>query len=150
MQPITAATGQQLAEIMMALVDVPYIWGGKDPSIGLDCSGAVAYCMEQCGLVPSDFAHENNAENIQDYCIPINKADVRPGDLAFYGTQMRTVHVMMFVGPELVMGAQGGGPHCKTRQEAEALGACVKTKPEFYRADLVDFRRVPQPSESDV
>ena len=141
---VDEATGILLATEMANLYGIPYIWGGKDPATGLDCSGAVALCFERLGLVPKGWGHTHNADAIRDYCVPICKAEARPGDVLCFGSPLRINHVMMCVGEGVCMGAQGGGPKCLTREIAERIGACVKRQPDYYRHDLVEYVRPPR------
>ena len=144
------SVGIELVKLMRSLMNVPYIYDGKNPHSptgdlppGLDCSGSVAWCMEKLSLVPKGWRYENNAENIRDYCISIAKAEAVPGDLVFYGSPTAIDHVVMYIGDNNVIGAIGGCRKCVTIEYAERTGACVKIMDVYYRKDLVEFRRIP-------
>jgi cell wall-associated NlpC family hydrolase len=134
-----------LVSLMHSLLSVPYLWGGKNKATGLDCSGAVSWCLEQAGIVPGGWAKTHNAENIRDWCQRIPPAEVGPGDLVFYGHDGEVHHVMMVVdfAHGDCLGAAGGGPRVTSVQIALDEGACVKKKRVDYRADIVGYGRVP-------
>lgn len=74
---------------------VPYVWGGKSPNTGFDCSGFVYYVFNTCGYPLSrDMVTQYNTG------INISKNDLQPGDLVFFqGTYKTGVsHVGIYVG----------------------------------------------------
>ncbi len=77
----------------VALVGVPYRYGGSGPG-GFDCSGLVSYIHHEVGIdVPRTAAEQYRA------AIPVNKADLEPGDLLFFRTRGRGVsHVAIYAG----------------------------------------------------
>lgn len=55
---------------------VPYVWGGSEPYVGLDCSGLVQYCYSCAGIsLPRWSQNQRNA----GYRIPLSSAE--PGDI---------------------------------------------------------------------
>lgn len=137
---------RRLVDTMRSLVGVPYIWGSKDPRVGLDCSGAVSVCLERVGIVPGGWRLTHTAEGIRDWAIPVPLVEAEPGDLVFYGSPMRISHVMMLLDEITVIGSAGGGPRCTMPEIAESIGAGVQLKPLGYRRDLVELRRAPLPA----
>ncbi len=133
-----------LIDKMHALLGTPYIWGGKSPTPGLDCSGAVSYALMSTGAVPPSFGASHNADDLYRMAKPVAPADVKAGDLAFYGTPGHVSHVMMALGDGRTIGASGGGPTTTSVAIAEQQGAAVKVQPASYRTkDLVGFGRLP-------
>ncbi|TFV83327.1 transglycosylase SLT domain-containing protein [Blastococcus sp. CT_GayMR16] len=61
-------------------IGVPYLWGGTDPSKGLDCSGFTQQVFENLGIdLPRTSSQQATAGR------PVaSVADARPGDLVFF------------------------------------------------------------------
>lgn len=131
------------------IVGVPYLWGHKDPTKGLDCSGLVTCAGEAVGIWPVGYSVGHNAASLS-YLNGQSMAqgDLLPGDMCFYGPDAKSVdHVMIFVGDGRVVGASGGGTNCTTVEFARSIGACVHYKNSInYRSDLVGFGRLPVPT----
>jgi cell wall-associated NlpC family hydrolase len=86
--------GSEVVVHALALVDVPYRYGGRTPA-GFDCSGFVGYVFsESLGL-----ALPRRAEDISRIGRTREKADLTPGDLVFFNTLgHRFSHVGIYVG----------------------------------------------------
>ena len=79
---------------------VPYVWGGASPA-GFDCSGLVMYVFAQLGI-----SLPHNAAMQFTCCTPVSRADLRPGDLVFYGSSAATIyHVGIYVGNDTMLDA---------------------------------------------
>lgn len=83
-----------------------YVWGGKNPRTGFDCSGIVSYVYNQVlGANMYTYASLMFSEN----CWEVSAADARPGDLVFwrgtYGSLSRISHVAIYCGNDIVYGA---------------------------------------------
>jgi len=119
---------------------VPYLWGGKDPARGLDCSGLVTAGLHALG--GPDWRQTHSSARLFDELEVTEKP--APGDLAFYGPPHRITHVMVVVGDGRVMGAAGGGSGTTSLEIARRQGARVKFKTKHnYRPDFRGFRRLP-------
>lgn len=72
---------------------VPYRYGGSDPS-GFDCSGFVQYVFARLGLrLPREVRDQFDAS------APVDRDDIRPGDLVFFETVSRgPSHVGIAIG----------------------------------------------------
>lgn len=85
-------------EIVMysfGLLDVGYKFGGSNPDAGLDCSGMVAYVVQQ--VAGAKLPH--NAAKIADITRPIERTQLRPGDLVFFNTLKRPYsHMGIYIG----------------------------------------------------
>ena len=81
----------------MNFVGVPYQRGGNTFDTGFDCSGFTRHIFElSLGLVlPRRVDDQASAKGL----VPIDKAELRPGDLVFFNTLKRTFsHVGIYIG----------------------------------------------------
>jgi hypothetical protein len=79
----------------MALVGVPYRWGGNTPDAGFDCSGLVRYVVDRAASVnlPRTTAEMSGRGE------SVDPGEVAPGDLIFFNTTGRPhSHVGIYVG----------------------------------------------------
>lgn len=58
----------------------PYVWGGTNPATSFDCSGFVCWVLNHSGWDVGRLS----AQGLCDYCTPVSKSNVRPGDLIFF------------------------------------------------------------------
>lgn len=78
--PTGGAVGAGDAAVAAALtqLDVPYVWGGTTPGVGLDCSGLVQWAYAQAGVtLPRTTAGQINSG------VAVSIDELRPGDLVF-------------------------------------------------------------------
>jgi len=139
---------EHLVNLALKLVGCPYIWGGQNPWVGLDCSGFIIWIYQVFGLLPSgDWTAATLYQGLNQTGVG-TVHDLVPGDLVYYGADIaHLTHVMLYAGADLVVGASGGGHLTTTREEAARKGAMVKVKPWNYRADARVFGRVKFPGE---
>jgi cell wall-associated NlpC family hydrolase len=86
-------------------IGAPYRYGGAGPD-AFDCSGLVAYAYRQVGIaVPRTAAQQFAAAT------PVERRDLRPGDLVFFRLSGREVsHVGIYAGDDrFVHAPQRGG-----------------------------------------
>lgn len=77
------------------LVGTPYRMGGRSPDTGLDCSGLVRHVYKHTHAI--ELPH--NAREISLRGVPVERAELRPGDLVFFNTLGRPFsHVGIYKG----------------------------------------------------
>ena len=102
----------------LAQVGWPYIWGGDSRSEGgFDCSGLVDYAYAHAGM---PLPGRPTAAVLFSMSMPVGRAHLAPGDLAFLYTRRRApYHVALYVGDGLVVVA----PHTGADVQIEPLTA---------------------------
>lgn len=79
-----------------SLMGIPYMWGGTSPK-GVDCSGFVRTVLYLHDIIiPRNASQQaQKGEHIE---IDPDFANVQPGDLLFFGSGERVVHVGIYIG----------------------------------------------------
>jgi len=86
----------ELALRALALVNVPYRYGGRTPA-GFDCSGFVGYVFSQT----AGLALPRRSEEIMRFGEPLAAAQLSAGDLVFFNTLGRPYsHVGIYLGDD--------------------------------------------------
>lgn len=78
---------------------MPYVWGGKNPRSGFDCSGFVCWVLNHCGNGWN--VGTKRAKELCRMCIYVSPEEARPGDLIFFEKTYDTdgaSHVGIYVG----------------------------------------------------
>ena len=105
---------QEMVLFALGLLDTGYRFGGRNPDAGLDCSGMVAYIVEN--ISTRQLPH--NAAQIADRTRPIDVSELRPGDLVFFNTMKRRhSHMGIYIGDGRFVHA----PSSKGRVRVERL-----------------------------
>lgn len=99
---------------------IPYLWGGNDPSTGMDCSGFMEYVYKQMGYSISRTTYTQVNEGVE---VPVTLQDLQPGDLIFFGDKSAPHHVGMYVGNGMYIQAPHTGDVIKV--SSGALSACT-------------------------
>ncbi|WP_232421884.1 transglycosylase SLT domain-containing protein [Nocardioides sp. Iso805N] len=103
----SGATGSDVVTDARRYLGVPYLWGGTDPSKGLDCSGLVQQVYGDLGIslprVSRDQADTGTAVG--------SLADAQPGDLLFFGSPIH--HVAIYEGNGMMIEAPHTGQSVK-------------------------------------
>jgi len=90
----------------LAYLGTPYRTGGLSPRTGFDCSGLVAYVYRE----GAGMALPRNTRDLSHLGEPIERTDLRPGDLVFYNTQRRAYsHVGIYLGEDRFIHAPTSG-----------------------------------------
>jgi cell wall-associated NlpC family hydrolase len=118
--------GRDVVLFAMGLVDVPYRFGGKNPEAGFDCSGMVSYVYrEAIGLDV-----RGRAVDIARKGRPIDKSELRAGDLVFFNTLNAPFsHVGIYIGENRFIHA----PSTNSRVRIDSMSASYYAK-RFHAA----------------
>ena len=102
----------------MGYKGINYVWGGKTPRPGFDCSGLVSYTAKQSLGIDV----RGNAQDIYNQTSPVSLGEALPGDLIFFkgASDSRITHVGIYLGKNpgqndfgkqnLFLNAASGGP----------------------------------------
>ena len=129
-----------LTQIMLTHMNLPYIYGGKNPLLGLDCSGLVCCLLKSVHLLGTN--EDLGSQELHDRFLPQSDLDVRDlGSLAFYGTDGVIDHVTMMLDSEFMIEAGHGTPQTLTRDIAAHRGAYTRVRHIDYRQDFIKVFR---------
>lgn len=80
----------------MGYKGIAYVWGGKTPKPGFDCSGFVSYTAKQSLGIDI----KGNAQDIYNQTAPVSLGEALPGDLIFFkgSADTRITHVGIYLG----------------------------------------------------
>lgn len=88
----TGSTGQAIVDEAKKYLGVPYVWGGTDPTSGLDCSGLVQLVYEKFGVDLPRVSYQQARVGS-----PVASLDqARPGDILAFGSPVH--HVAIYLG----------------------------------------------------
>jgi soluble lytic murein transglycosylase-like protein len=109
----STATASESAVVSQAqkYIGVPYVWGGTDPSKGLDCSGLSQLVYKNLGI---DLPRTASQQATSGRAVA-SLADARPGDLVFFdysSSRAGVDHVGVYI---------GGGKMIAAPQEGESV-----------------------------
>lgn len=86
----------------------PYVWGGKTPAQGFDCSGLTSWAFRAAGINLNGSAAEQYAATV-----PVDPKDAQPGDLVFfkgtYGGPDHVSHVGIYVDANTMYDSENAG-----------------------------------------
>lgn len=84
---------EEILSFGKTFLGLPYTWGGTS-SYGFDCSGFTQMLFKQMGVsLPRNSRNQSESDLLQ----PIEKQDMRPGDLVFFG-ESKITHVGLYLG----------------------------------------------------
>ena len=96
--------GERIARHAIAMVGVPYRYGGATPDTGFDCSGLVYYSFLQSDIsVPRTSLEQFRAAD------KISLKDAKEGDLLFFQDQEKLSHVGIYIGDDRFVHAPTSG-----------------------------------------
>lgn len=82
--PYNAATGNKIADMAAG-------WAGKSfkPGQTCRCADFVSTIIEQSGMKPPGFKHQMSCDGLQKYGKPVDRNNLKPGDIVFFGNTYR-------------------------------------------------------------
>ena len=118
----------------------PYRWGGDDPMTGFDCSGFVVELLKSVGLIKRNADY--TASGLFGLFAKIQEGTRKqPGDLVFWKNKNGAiVHVEMYCGTGVAIGASSGSSKTMTVADAAAQNAFIKIRPIESRAGFCKFK----------
>lgn len=97
---------------------VPYVWGGTNPAVGVDCSGLVQDVYKSLGI---SLPRTSEEQVTVGEAVP-SLADAEPGDLVFFpgsdGTASSPGHVGIYIGDGKMIDA----PYTGTNVQVDPVG----------------------------
>lgn len=105
-----ASFGASAVEKGMEYLGVPYLWGGTDPDVGLDCSGFVQLVYRQLGVELPRVSRDQARAGV---AVP-SLDQARPGDLIAFGSPVD--HIAIYVGDGKILHAPRTGDVVKVTE----------------------------------
>lgn len=100
------AAGTEVVIRAMALIGVPYQWGGDEPEDGFDCSGLVKHVYREAVGIRLP----RTSRLISERGRQVARRGLREGDLVFFNTSRRAwSHVGIYVGDDRFVHAPSTG-----------------------------------------
>lgn len=128
----------------LALLNVPYKWGGASPLEGMDCSGMVLYLLKSVGFIREEV--DMTAQSLFTYLHALPSRESKElGAIAFYGASVNSINHTAFVLSEYqVIEAMGDSTvlsFTDAMKWRHNRGALIRTSPIRRRNDLVAIIR---------
>lgn len=122
---VSAATsslaGERAAAVALEQLGVPYRYGGSAPD-GFDCSGLVHYSYARAGIsVP------RTTTALWDNAKPVDRRDMRVGDILFFRIAGKMSHVGMYIGNDRFV-------HAPTTGKVVSIGSL---RSDYYKKALI-------------
>lgn len=126
----SAMTDEQALEASlqaMALVGIPYRYGGNTPQGGFDCSGLIGYVYRRA----ADIAPPRTVREISGWGQPVATAHLRTGDLVIFGGGRVATHAGIHIGQSRFVHAPSTGGTVRLNSVHE----------RYWAARLIGYRR---------
>lgn len=129
----TVQTGNGIADTAQRYLGTPYVWGGESMDEGgMDCSGFVYNALKDAGYNVG----RTTAQGYRSYGTSVNKAEMQPGDLVFFGKDGNASHIGIYLGNGQMIHSSGGSKNTKDNP-----GKGVSITNVDYRSDFLEARR---------
>jgi len=130
-------TREQFLINLMKYIKTPYLWNGKNPILGLDCSGLVWNILKDLNI-GTLFAL--NSQQLMEHYSPTSHV-VLPdqsdlGDLVFFGNSTHIHHVGFCLNKTLMIEAAHGDETVTSVEIANTKGAFVTVSPIHKFKDI--------------
>lgn len=106
----TGPTGNDIVQAGKKYLGIPYVWGGTDPSKGLDCSGLIQVVFKEFGISLPRVAADQARQGTK---VP-SLAQAKPGDLVAFGSPVD--HIGIYVGDNKMLVAPRKGDVVKIQE----------------------------------
>lgn len=93
----TGVSGSEVVQYALSFVGNPYVWGGKDPNTGADCSGFTSYVYAHFGISIPSYSYSQRSVGKE-----VSYSNARAGDLICYNG-----HVAIYMGNGQIVHARG-------------------------------------------
>lgn len=93
----TGVSGSAVVNYALQFVGNPYVWGGKDPNTGADCSGFTSYVYAHFGISIPSYSYSQRSVGKE-----VSYANAQAGDLICYSG-----HVAIYMGNGQIVHAKG-------------------------------------------
>jgi cell wall-associated NlpC family hydrolase len=111
---------------------------GVNGGAGIDCSGFAQVALVRLGLLASAEI-DRSAAALFDLGSAISLDHASLGDLVFYGPRGHVQHVVLYIAPGVILGADGG----TSTTNGNDPRAFVRLDRLDYRPDFLGARRMP-------
>lgn len=130
------AEGQKLIrDYCLRFIGTPYVFGGNNPIMGLDCSGFVCEVLRAFGIIGRE---DLSAQGIYDKICMTSSQSTDAGSIAFFGVNDRAItHVSVVVNSKLMVEAGGGDSLTTDVKKASDRNAFVRIRPILSRRDFI-------------
>jgi cell wall-associated NlpC family hydrolase len=92
--PRAVGSGSDIVKTARRFLGVPYLWGGMSFH-GIDCSGLASRAYRANGI---DLLRDADIQFSDPRGRAVERADLQPGDLLFFGKTKKVTHVGLYVG----------------------------------------------------
>jgi len=114
-------------------LNIPYIYGGQNPLVGLDCSGLIVHIFRELGIFGK--GEDYTAATLWETYRTKKVAYPSKGTLVFYKsyTSNEVGHVGICIDHDWCICASGGNENTKTLEVAQRRKARIRLKKIRYR-----------------
>ncbi len=128
-----SGNASSLVEAAKKYIGTAYVWGGDSKADGgLDCSGFVYNALKDSGKNVG----RTTAQGYRQGGTKVDKNNLQPGDLVFFGEKGKASHVGIYAGNGQIIHSSGSSKNTKSNP-----GKGVSIASLNYRDDFLEARR---------